>query len=35
LATTNVIVLIPDIFFYHVFMVSGFGFGQSPSSHRA
>ena len=21
--------------FYHVFMVSGFGFGQSPSSHRA
>jgi hypothetical protein len=20
---------------YHVFMVSGFGFGQSPSSHRA
>ena len=35
LATTKVIVLITYIFFYHVFMVSGFGFGQSPSSHRA
>jgi hypothetical protein len=34
LATTKVIVLIPDIFFYHVFMVSGFGFDQSPSSQR-
>ena len=30
LATTKVIVLIPDIFFYHVLMVSGFGFGQAP-----
>jgi hypothetical protein len=30
LATTKVIVLIPDIFYYHVFMVSGYGFGQSP-----
>ena len=35
LATTKVIVLIPDIFYYHVFMVSGYGFGQSPSSRRA
>jgi hypothetical protein len=37
LATTKVIVLIPDIFYYHVFMISGYGFGQrqSPSSHRA
>ena len=35
LATTKVVVLIPDIFYYHVFMVSGYGFGQSPSSLRA
>jgi hypothetical protein len=35
LATTKVIVLIPHIFYYHVFMVSGYGFGQIPSSHRA